>query len=133
MYNYLITTANANAITYENKTAIPKTKVTVYANAMDANSEKTNTQPIITLEKIPETKDFDLALRKYITKVDGVELTADALRVPNIDEATIKTEQTATYKHKKDPVAVKTGSIVTYKLTVYNEGEKAGRATKIVD
>ena len=131
LYNYLITTSNTNATAYANNTATPKTKVTLYANA-DPNKQE-NTQPIISLEKIPETKDFDLALRKYITKVDGVELTENNSRVPNIDESTIETTNTATYKHKKDPVTVKTGSIVTYKLTVYNEGEKAGRATKIID
>ena len=131
LYNYLITTANKNATAYENGTAVPKTKVTLYTNAEPSKQE--STQPIISLEKIPEVKDFDLALRKYITKVDNVELTGEASRVPSIDESTIKTEQTATYKHKKDPVTVKTGSIVTYNLTVYNEGEKAGRATKIID
>lgn len=131
LYNYLITTSNTNATAYANNTATPKTKVTLYANA-DPNKQE-NTQPIISLEKIPETKDFDLALRKYITKVDGVELTGNNSRVPNIDESTIETTNTATYKHKKDPVTVKTGSIVTYKLTVYNEGEKSGRATKIID
>ena len=131
LYNYLITTSNTNATAYANNTATPKTKVTLYANA-DPNKQE-NTQPIISLEKIPETKDFDLALRKYITKVDGVELTENNSRVPNIDESTIETTKTATYKHKKDPVTVKTGSIVTYKLTVYNEGEKSGRATKIID
>ena len=131
LYNYLITTSNTNAEAYANNTATPKTKVTLYSNA-DPNKQE-NTQPIISLEKIPETKDFDLALRKYITKVDGVELTESASRVPNIDESTIQTTNTATYKHKKDPVTVKTGSIVTYKLTVYNEGEKSGRATKIID
>ena len=40
---------------------------------------------------------------------------------------------TGTYKHRKDPIIVKNGSVVTYNLTIYNEGEKSGRATKIVD
>ena len=129
LYNYLINTADANAVAYENGTANSRTKITLYANATEQN-----TQPIILIERMPEeVKEFDLALRKYITKIDGVELTGTASRVPSIDGSTIETTETATYKHKKDPVTVKTGSIVTYKLTVYNEGEKAGRATKIVD
>ena len=78
-------------------------------------------------------KRFDLALRKYITKVNEQELAGDDSRVPNIDESTLESGTTATYKHKKDPVLVSTGDIVTYNLTVYNEGEKAGRPTKIVD
>ena len=59
-------------------------------------------------------------------------MTGADSRVPNIDESTLQSETTATYKHKKDPVPVATGNVVTYKLTIYNEGEKAGRATKIV-
>ena len=129
LYNYLINTANANAVTYENGTANSRTKITLYANATEQN-----TQPIILIERLPEeVKEFDLALRKYITKVDGVTLTGSDSRIPDIDENTIKTKGTATYKHKKDPVTVKKGSIVKYNLTIYNEGDKAGRATKIVD
>ena len=129
LYNYLIYTANRNAITYENGTATSKTRVTLYTNATD-----TNVQPIILIEKLPEqVKEFDLALSKYVTKVDGVELSGSNSRVPNIDLSTLETGTTATYKHRKDPVVVKTGSVVTYNLTVYNEGDKSGRATKIVD
>ena len=129
LYNYLIKTANANATSYENGTANSKTKITLYANAT-----KQNTQPIIVIERLPEeVKEFDLALRKYITKIDGVALTGTDSRVPNIDKNTIETNNTATYKHKKNPVKVKSGSTVTYNLTIYNEGEKAGRATKIFD
>ena len=126
LYNYLISTANANAATYENGTANSRTKVTLYANATSQNI-----QPIILIERTPDTTEFDLALRKYITKVNGTEVAST--RTPNIDTSSIETEGTATYKHRKDPVVVKTGDVVTYKLTVYNEGEKAGRATKIVD
>ena len=110
LYNYLINTANTNAVAYENGTANSRTKITLYANATEQN-----TQPIILIERLPEeVKEFDLALRKYITKVDGVVLTGNDSRIPSVDESTIKTTETATYKHKKDPVTVKTGSIVTY-------------------
>ena len=129
LYNYLINTANTNAITYENGTANSRTKITLYANATEQN-----TQPIILIERLPEeVKEFDLSIRKYITKIDGVELTGAESRVPNIDVTTIKTNGTATYKHRKDPVVAKNGSVVTYNLTVYNEGDKAGRANKIID
>ena len=128
LYNYLITKANENAAGYANGTTHSNTKVTLYANPTVQN-----TQPIILIERTPDTREFDLALRKYITKVNGKDLTGVASRVPNIDKSTLTSETTATYKHKKDPVVVTTGSTVTYKLTVYNEGQKAGRATKIVD
>lgn len=129
LYNYLINTANTNATAYANGTATSKTKVTLYANATDEN-----VQPLILIEKLPEeVKEFDLSIRKYVTKVDGVALSGNNSRIPNIDLSTIKTEGTATYKHKKSPVVVKNGSVVTYNLTIYNEGEKAGRATEIID
>ncbi len=88
-----------------------------------------------TLTVVPEAHGelFDLALRKYITKINGENVKNS--RVPVIDETALqnKTATTATYKHRKNPLAVKTGDIVTYNITIYNEGAKAGRATKIVD
>ena len=109
-----------------------------------ASSGGNQTQPVMIPEKVedsvdvelkvtPEEKPFDLALRKYITKVNGTELTGTSSRVPNIDESTLESGTTATYNHKKDPVVISTGDTVTYKITIYNEGEKPGRATKVVD
>ncbi len=111
-----------------------------------ASSTNNQEQPLVEVTKEPKKesveltftpdepeKVFDLALRKYITKVNGVELTGTNSRVPTIDEATLTNGTTATYKHKKDPVTIATGDKVTYKITIYNEGEKAGRATKVVD
>ena len=87
-----------------------------------------------------EPKSFDLALRKYITKVTSGETTKvlsnlnTTTRIPDINESTIASQtKTATYNHRKDPVTVETGNTVTYNITIYNEGEKAGRATKVVD
>ncbi|MBR3255015.1 MAG: DUF11 domain-containing protein [Clostridia bacterium] len=87
--------------------------------------------------------NFDLALRKYITRVEdrsgnAILTNTDLGRTPNVDESTIPlttgtTPTTATYKHKKDPVSVQTGYYVYYTLTVYNEGEVDGYATQIKD
>ena len=119
----------------------------------DRDSEEENVK-VPEAEKLPEYKDeekgdyvpgqqddddfekvivnkFDLALRKYITKINGKELTDK--REPIIDLNSLKNGTTATYKHRKDPLLVKTDDIVTYNLTIYNEGEKKGRATKVVD
>ena len=85
----------------------------------------------VTLETKPQEKPFDLALRKYITEVNGTNVTNS--RVPNIDESALQSGTTATYNHRKDPVVIETGDMVTYNITIYNEGEKDGRATKIVD
>ena len=45
----------------------------------------------------------------------------------------LKNGTTATYKHRKDPVEVNSNDTITYNITIYNEGEQAGRATKVVD
>ena len=79
---------------------------------------------------------FDLALRKVITKVNGKtdiinELGKSANRNINIDKTSIP--DTATYKHRKDPVIATEGSTITYQIHIYNEGDIAGYATKIVD
>ena len=97
--------------------------------------EKENVSVPVELKVTPHEveREFDLALRKYIIAVNGVELTGANVRVPDIDESTLSSGTTATYKHKKDPVLIETGYKVTYSITIYNEGEKAGRATKIVD
>ena len=80
-------------------------------------------------------KTFDLALRKYITQINNNDLTSLGLasRIPNVSESTLKTGTTATYKHRKDPIQVEEGDIITYKITIYNEGEKAGYANQIID
>jgi uncharacterized repeat protein (TIGR01451 family) len=134
--------------------SIPKTQVTALTINIAINYDDTKMklwasetnnqeQPLVEVTREQETqsvelslepeKVFDLALRKYITKINGVELTGASSRVPSIDESTLESGTTATYKHKKDPVEVKIGDTVTYKMTIYNEGEKEGRATKVVD
>lgn len=78
-------------------------------------------------------KTFDLALRKYITEVNGTKL--EDTRVPDIDTTKLASGEatTADYKHKKYPVEVKTGDIVTYRFTVYNEGDVEGYVYSITD
>ena len=119
---------NGKEILYQvQETPIP----TGYTVSIDGNMEKgyiiTNTHKV--------NKDFDLALRKYIIKINNNELTTLGLstRVPNISLATLETGTTATYKHRKDPIEVQEDDIVTYAITIYNEGEKAGYASQIID
>ena len=76
-------------------------------------------------------KYFDLALRKFITKVNDTELTS---RIPNVDTTPLlEGKTTATYRHPKNPVSVDVGDIVTYTIRVYNEGEVDGYADEITD
>ena len=81
---------------------------------------------------------FDLALRKYITKVNEKELidtTGKYLREPTIDLTPLVngTDTTAIYKHPKNPVGVAVGDIVEYTLRIYNEGEVDGYASEVTD
>ena len=82
---------------------------------------------------------FDLALRKTILDVDGKtaiknEKGLDAARNIKIDTSTINGEETtATYKHRKDPIVISEGSVITYQIRIYNEGDIDGYASKIVD
>ncbi len=109
------------ALTKEDGTALP----TGTTHTVDGNTIKVT---------VPNReKTFDLALRKYITKAGEKELNGADTRAPSIDRTTLDNGTTATYKHRKDPVPVKTGEKVIYNLAIYNEGEKSGRATKVVD
>ena len=85
----------------------------------------------ITVTVENRAKYFDLALRKYITQLNGENV--DNTRAPVIDTSSLTTGTTESYNHRKDPVAVTTGDKVIYNLTIYNEGQKPGRATKIQD
>ena len=129
LYNYLIHTAIKNA---QNNVAT-STNIYLYTNMND----RPNTQPIIIIQR--ENKEFDLALRKYISSVttNGTTTNYSALgeRMSNVDSTDLASNEstTATYKHRKDPVIVEKGSKVNYRLVIYNEGEIDGRATIIKD
>ena len=88
------------------------------------------------------TPNFDLALRKVITKlvdsngnnkIISNEQNKIATREINIVPKDIITNQTATYNHRKDPIVVKVGDKITYQIIVYNEGDIDGYASKIID
>lgn len=76
-------------------------------------------------------EQLDLALRKYISTVNGTEQN----RKPEVDVSKLKdgTATTATYKHSKEPVAVKQGDVVIYSIRVYNEGAVDAYANEITD
>ena len=124
LYNYLIKEAQASNYAENSGNINYKHKLTLYTSSTNHTS-----QPLMKVERNP--LEFDLSLRKYITEVNEVAVANS--RVPNIDTSTLESGTTATYKHRKDPVEVRTDDIITYNITIYNEGEKAGRATQIVD
>ena len=85
-----------------------------------------------------EEKEFDLALRKFITGVNNKELVDDSgayTRAPVVDvtELAAGTSTTAIYTHPKQPVNVSAGDEVIYTIRVYNEGEVNGYVREITD
>ena len=128
-----------------------KTQTTKVVLKLSYNSYKTttslwengesNSQPLLEVdrEKIPGNesdeapivkpeKIYDLALRKYIVKVGDTDITD---RNPRISYSNDNKE--ILYKHKKDPVVLKSGDTVIYNITVYNEGNQKATATRVKD
>ena len=114
-------------------------------------SNQNDDQPVVEVERTRETyneditytpapKQFDLALRKFITSINGKEPTVS--REPKVDLTTLKNgtfnrngkkEYTATYTHSKNALEVKTGDKVIYTIRVYNEGEADAYVKEVTD
>ena len=115
-----------------------ETKATVWTHDSNYAAE----QPVVIVEKEKKdieiethyniSRDFDLALKKFITDINDDEITT---RIPVVDVTGLKngTSTTATYTHPKNPILVETGDIVTYTIRIYNEGEVDGYAKEITD
>ena len=114
-------------------------------------SNQNDDQPVVEVERTRETyneditytpapKQFDLALRKFITSINGKEPTVS--REPKVDLTTLKNgtfnrngkkEYTATYTHPKTALEVKKGDKVIYTIRVYNEGEVDAYVKEVTD
>ena len=81
---------------------------------------------------VVRSKEYDLALRKFITKVNDKEL--ENSREPQVDcRKLIAGSTTADYNHPKDPVLVKPQDVVDYTLRIYNEGKDDAYAEMVMD
>ena len=81
---------------------------------------------------LPNLSEFDLALRKFITKIDDTPVTTS--REPQINVNNYNTEKTTLEKvHSKNSLYVDTGNKITYTIRVYNEGNLDGYAKEITD
>ena len=84
-------------------------------------------------------QQFDLSLRKYIADIRNTVATIDKVttegRVPDVDVTKLKSEEstTAEYNHSKKPLITVRGSVVTYTIVVYNEGNIDGYVNEITD
>ena len=69
-------------------------------------------------------ENIDLSLRTFITEVNRTVVSKSRIPIVN-DEGSFE------YLHTKEPVRVKKGDLVTYKIRVYNEALTVARATEI--
>ena len=81
-------------------------------------------------------ENFDLALRKFITEINGVEPTVS--RVPTVSSDTLDSLRngditTVEKLHTKTPLTVELGDTVLYTIRVYNEGNIDAIVTEITD
>ena len=102
----------------------------------------TTEQPVVIVNETPLNfsdatsivvpKPFDLSLRKFITNINGTEITN---RIPQVDVSKLASGEatTATYNHPKIPLKVAIGDVVTYTIRVYNEGDIDGYVEEITD
>ena len=128
LYTYFITSAKTNAASYGTADVRPvKSNIIAWTNSVSYSEEQ-----LVVIVKRDPAKEFDLSLRKFITKIDDKNIST---RVPQVDVSKLKdgTSTTATYTHPKDPLLVQTGSKVTYTLRIYNEGQVDGYAQEITD
>lgn len=97
------------------------------------NNNKKGEDDIDTEGIIPKKPElFDLALRKFISKINGENLVTS--REPQVDVSPFgQGKTTAKYTHPKDKVYVKDGDKVEYILRIYNEGNVDGYANSVVD
>ncbi|MBQ7411009.1 MAG: Cys-Gln thioester bond-forming surface protein [Clostridia bacterium] len=76
-----------------------------------------------------ESKEFDLSLQKFITKVNNDKVTGREPKVTVTDgKIQYSVENGAT-----DPLYVENGDLITYTIRVYNEGNISGYAKEISD
>ena len=117
---------NAETVKYENGNYVP---ADIQGVTLTLSSDKSSIQILVENRQIEE---FDLALRKFITQVNGIDVDTRTPKL-NLSGLRQKATTTATYTHPKEPVSVRQGDIVTYTIRVYNEADVDGYASEITD
>ena len=117
-----------------------ETKSTLWETETEEDTDKYQPVILITRENTPHIQKVektiirhidDLALRKYIVKVNDTTYN----RMPVVDVTGLKNDSstTATYKHSKEPIKVSAGDTVVYEIRVYNEGDTDADGAVIID
>lgn len=139
-----------NSVNFSLKIDYTETAQSFWINKANVNGS----QPIVIVENVDSSIEksltiemskpkFDLALRKFITKINETPVTN---REPDDKNQSVLSEfakgnvtienaekTTAAKAHTKDPIAVATGDRIVYTIRVYNEGEIDGVVTEITD
>lgn len=88
-------------------------------------------QLVLKVEKVIN-QEFDLSLRKFITGINGEEITT---RIPKFYLEALRngTDTEAVYEHPKDAIYLKRGDKIIYTIRIYNQGDLDGYATEVTD
>lgn len=127
-------------------TATSETFYSTSANTINSQQPVVQIKKIVNKDEVTDTKQiakpsFDLALRKYITKLNGEDLevsrepkyTQEYLKQLATETGTTIEKTTLVKEHTKNPVSVKKGDKVLYTIRIYNEGQVDGTASEITD
>ena len=97
------------------------------------DAETGKTIPVITITVPNVEKIFDLSLRKFIVNVNNNEPEESREPAVNAERLINGESTTAKYDHTKDPLLVDKTDTVKYDIRIYNEGERAGYASAVMD
>lgn len=127
-------------------TATSETFYSTSANTINSQQPVVQIKKIVNKDEVTDTKQiakpsFDLALRKYITKLNGEDLevsrepkyTQEYLKQLATETGTTIEKTTLVKEHTKNPLSVKKGDKVLYTIRIYNEGQVDGTASEITD
>lgn len=127
-------------------TATSETFYSTSANTINSQQPVVQIKKIVNKDEVTDTKQiakpsFDLALRKYITKLNGEDLevsrepkyTQEYLKQLATETGTTIEKTTLVKEHTKNPLSVKKGDKVLYTIRIYNEGQVDGTANEITD
>ncbi len=109
----------------ENKTVIDRDSI--------PNNNKDGEDDLDKDTVVVKTNIFDLALKKFITRINDVDYSK--IREPKVNTESLRnnTSTNANYTKIYDAPEVVKNDVVEYTLRIYNEGNANGYATEVID